>query len=285
MSTARDLQARTKPLVTGEMAQSLRGQTVTVVDEKPRHCLGPGIHSVERLDVPRDKRGRPSEAVVQSLGAYVGRTGTVFTIDEQYAMPRVGLDLGPAGRIMLDADKVVAQSALDAARALVGRTVWARGFPVLLTDVQICEEHMRPKPAEGPPSSPLQLRNLEPLQVTDVRLGGSDHPIYVQVTTERGGSGWLEGEFHPSNPRELHPGWDRKTWEVIEEGRIEVGMDLDMARLACGDTVALAELGFNFTEGATEGRFVCLRRLAGGGGPYIPYFELEAGKVIKLIEE
>jgi hypothetical protein len=279
------LQAGTTPVVTGEKAQALKGQAVTVVDRKPRHCAWASIHDVERLDVPRDKKGRPREAVLASLGSYVGQTGTVFTIDEQYAMPRVGLDLGSAGRIMLDADKVVAQSALDAARALVGRTVWARAFPVLLTDLQICEEHTRPKPAEGPPSSPVQLRNLEPVQVTDVRLGGSDHPIYVYVTTERGGSGWLEGEFHSSNPRELHPGWDPKTWAAIEEGRIEVGMDLEMARLACGETVALSDFAFNFTEGATEGRFVCLRRRAGGGGPYIPFFQVEAGKVTRLIEE
>ncbi len=178
---------------------------------------------------------------------------------------------------------------LEAARLLVGTTVWSRGTISLLK--------RNANPQQGGSSF-----DVEP--VTKLTVAGADwgyRGLYLHVTSTSGvdglyssnqrfgfcidsrfhvfqrGNSWdglcekswaLSDDFFLEDPRKVHSSWSPDIWKLIVKGEVAIGMTREMLEVACHP---IYQLGFKIDGNDTS----AIQQCGAGGRKFL----FSAGKV------
>ena len=222
--------------------------------------------------------------------AYIGQKGTITAVGERYAdSATLRLENGETVEVWglhflgFDAE-------LEAAKAMVGRPIWARTEMSLDTDATFC--------AGG--GAPLAARRFDKLMVSGAEFCDYQQHVCLQVRNENGVAGWLRwiggapfaflervtvGSFarpfqdvvYTSDPRSEAGGVDAAARKQIEQGIIAEGMAMDVARLSCHDPLRQRGFAIDVASDQVSTLYRCSQPRAD--------FLVRAGKVIKVITD
>ena len=232
---------------------------------------------------------------------YAGRTGVIIEAKATEEHSQLKFQLTVAlddsdETLPICSDKHLGFFALlEYAKSLEGMSFWAKGEMKLSQD---CTSFAAWN------SGTTKPQNCSKMTVTRAEWGHSESPIVLYFRTESGEEGclplrsvngyllrryWLSSfsaghqeddhpfDFYLSDPREQFPGWSDEIWTLIGKGMVAIGMNLDMARLACGGT--LEEAGAVIAESG-ESSMIYACDLQGG-----TRFLVERDKVTKYVDE
>lgn len=195
-------------------------------------------------------------------------------------------------------------SELDAAKGLVGKTVWSKNNPNLLRN---CVSR-----GSWSPLTDINVGQVAKLTVTRVEWGfagfspGSGNPIEAYFRTGAGEEGCpafdsytflrkfyrqvrrgeldqrplFTRDFYLEDLRKKFNGWSQGIWELIEKGEVAVGMTEEMARIACGGE--LEKVGVAVSRTSSIGQIYRGTENAAQGCR--KQFLVENGKVTKFLD-
>jgi hypothetical protein len=226
--------------------------------------LNPMLNEFAYRELYRYRNGQPGASLPKD--GYTYRTGVVreakVTGTRRYGplkTYRLVVRLDDSGEEILVDDSIYGEfgffAEMEAAKALIGRTFWAKGGKELYDP----SEYRTTWGARR-----IFAKNTEMLTVTRVDWGrdglllcfetrpsqegclrspvafhhrfiqfgpgvGEAHPVDVKEFCKE-----ASASFYCEDPRKLYPRWSKTIWELIENGEISIGMTEEMAEAACG---------------------------------------------------
>lgn len=176
--------AQAKTLTNEEKLKTWQGEKITLLPTTPLGCPGGEAAFLARLFTPVTPAAAPKGGPVRQ---YAGRTGTILDAKSADYQNEIIIQLEDGERVRARDDMGLAFHAeLDAARKLVGASLWSKGQQTVKLAENRCEDSYPAKPR-------LTLRNLQKLTVTNVSFGSHLQKLLITVKTEDGREAILDG--------------------------------------------------------------------------------------------
>lgn len=240
-----------REMTNAERLASWKGEKVLILGSKPSRCALPKDGAPYMLWRP----GAPENDRL-SVNLFAGQTGTIIQAEA------VSDSSNQIVTQLEDGQKVIArdetplgfQAELEAARKMIGRSLWSRGPQTIASPGTLCADSITDK-------GRISLNNLERVTITGAEFGTHLQKIHFVAKTDDGREGVLDGwegndfvdtrfhlvkaswgvrlgpysdRFHLEDQRKLHPTWSAAVWKLIGAGDVAIGMTEEMAYLACG---------------------------------------------------
>lgn len=287
-------QEKTEAEKLAEKLARLKGEKVTILGTKPLQCLSASSDDKTSLFYSYEDKEREHRL---PLNKYAGQTGVILEAKRVREVDIVIQLDKTVEKIVAEDDKGLGfHSELEAAKRLVGRSLWAKSeYNTITPTSDPCRYFSK--------DERLPLKKLQKVTVTRVEFGDYEQPIIFFARTDDGregqvyplhkktyfdekfhelknysGASYYSEEFLLDDPRKLHPTWSAAVWKLIENGEVAIGMTEEMVKLACVNSMVggkLQEDGFVLSLSGSE--ISTIYKCSG------KRFLIEKGKVTKYV--